>query len=68
MKFEKVLLFSFLLRIFEELGIILGYEPVLDLSKLGISVAELALLRVTPYAWEHYSEAQITKRIKQIPT
>ncbi|MBU1111843.1 MAG: Lrp/AsnC family transcriptional regulator [archaeon] len=51
----------------EESGIIKGYQPVLDLKKIGINVMVLLIIKLTPDVWEKYSDAQIAERIKQIP-
>ena len=51
----------------EESGIIKGYQPVLDLKKLGINVMVILIIKLTPQVWEENDDQQITERIKQIP-
>lgn len=51
----------------EQLGIIKGYMPVLDLKKLGISVMALLVIKLTPEVWDEHSDAEIAERIKRIP-
>lgn len=51
----------------EELGIIKGYTPILDLKKLGIHVMALLVIKLLPEVWDNYSDAEIAERIKQIP-
>jgi Lrp/AsnC family transcriptional regulator, leucine-responsive regulatory protein len=51
----------------EESGIIKGYQPILDLKKLGIEVMVLLTIQVTSEVWEEYSDLQIADRIRQIP-
>lgn len=51
----------------EELGIIKGYTPILDLKKLGINVMALLVIKLLPEVWDNYSDAEIAERIKQIP-
>ena len=51
----------------EELGIIKGYTPILDLKLLGINIMVLLVIKLTPDVWDQYSDAEISERIKQIP-
>lgn len=51
----------------EEKGIIKGYQPVIDLKKLGIEVMVLVVVKLTPEVWDSYSDEQINERIRQIP-
>ncbi len=51
----------------EESGIIKGYEPVLDLKKLGIEVMVVVVIKLTPDVWENYSDSQISEKIRSIP-
>jgi Lrp/AsnC family transcriptional regulator, leucine-responsive regulatory protein len=51
----------------EKSGIIKGYQPILDLKKLGIEVMVLLTIKITPEVWEDYSDLQIAERIRQIP-
>lgn len=51
----------------EESGIIKGYQPILDLRKLGIDIMALLVIKLTPDVWEEYSDPQIAERIRQIP-
>ena len=52
----------------EESGIIKGYQPILDLKKLGIGVMVILVIKLTPEVWEEYSDIEIATRIKQIPS
>jgi Lrp/AsnC family transcriptional regulator, leucine-responsive regulatory protein len=51
----------------ESMGIIKGYQPILDLKKVGIKVMALLVIRLTPEVWDEYSDAQIAERIRRIP-
>jgi len=51
----------------EESGIIKGYQPILDLKKLGIKVMVILVIKLTPEVWDEYSDLQISERIRQIP-
>jgi Lrp/AsnC family transcriptional regulator, leucine-responsive regulatory protein len=51
----------------EDKGIIKGYAPLLDFKKLGISVMVFLVVKLTPDVWDHYSDEQISDRIRQIP-
>ncbi len=51
----------------EASGIIRGYQPILDLKKLGIGVMVFLIIKLAPPVWERYSDAQISERIRQIP-
>lgn len=51
----------------EELGIIKGYQPIMDLKKLGIGVLALLIIKITAEVWEHYSDTEIAERIRSIP-
>ncbi|MFH1648949.1 MAG: Lrp/AsnC family transcriptional regulator [Candidatus Woesearchaeota archaeon] len=54
-------------RKLEETGIIQGYQPVLDLKKLGIQAMALLVIKLTPEVWDQYTDEEISARIKQIP-
>ena len=51
----------------ESLGIIKGYQPILDLKKLGIKVMVILIIKLRPEVWDEYSDIQISERIKKIP-
>lgn len=51
----------------EQIGIIKGYMPIIDLKKIGINVMAMIIIKLTPEVWDEYSDEQITERIKQIP-
>jgi len=51
----------------EKKGIILGYQPIISLKKLGITAMALLIIKLTPDVWEKYGEEEISQRIKQIP-
>jgi Lrp/AsnC family transcriptional regulator, leucine-responsive regulatory protein len=51
----------------EDKGIIKGYQPILNLKKLGIKVMTLLIIKLTSEVWDSYSDEQISQRIKQIP-
>jgi Lrp/AsnC family transcriptional regulator, leucine-responsive regulatory protein len=51
----------------EESGIIKGYQPILDLKKLGIRVMVLLVIKLMPDVWELHTDEIIAERIKQIP-
>lgn len=51
----------------EECGIIKGYQPILDLKKLGIKVMAMLVINLTPEVWDHATDQQIADRIRQIP-
>ena len=51
----------------EDKGIIKGYQPILDLKKLGIKVMVLLIIKLTPEVWESHTDVQISQRIRQIP-
>lgn len=51
----------------EESGIIKGYQPVLDMKKLGIEAMALLVVRLTAQVWEQYTEQEIQERIRKIP-
>lgn len=51
----------------EQLGIIKGYMPILNLKKLGIHVMAMLVIKLTADVWDEYREEQIAERIKQIP-
>ncbi len=51
----------------EESGIIKGYQPILDLKKLGIKVMALLIIKLTSNVWEQHSDQHISERIRQIP-
>lgn len=51
----------------ETLGIIKGYQPILDLKKLGIKVMAIMVIKLTAEVWDEYSDLQISERIQQIP-
>ena len=51
----------------EEKGIIKGYQPILDLKKLGIEVMVMLIVKLTSEVWDEYTDSQIAERIKQIP-
>ena len=51
----------------EESGIIKGYQPILDLKKLGIHVMALIEIKLTSDVWDEYSDNQIAEKIRQIP-
>lgn len=51
----------------EQSGIIKGYQPILDLKKLGIRVMVMMVIKLTPEVWDQYSDNQISEKIRQIP-
>jgi len=51
----------------EECGIIKGYQPIIDLKKIGIDVMVNLVIRLKPVVWDTYSDNQISERIKQLP-
>lgn len=51
----------------EEWGIIKGYQPILDLKKLGITVMAVVIIKLKPIVWETNTDEQIAERIRQIP-
>lgn len=51
----------------EDKGIIKGYQPILDLGKLGIKVMVLLTIKLSSEVWDNYTDEQISLRIKQIP-
>ena len=51
----------------ETSGIIKGYQPILDLGKLGVNVMVILVVKLTPEVWEENTDAQISERIRQIP-
>jgi DNA-binding Lrp family transcriptional regulator len=51
----------------EASGIIKGYQPILDLKKLGIDVMVILVIKLTPEVWEEHSDVKISERIQQIP-
>ncbi|HLD01143.1 MAG TPA: winged helix-turn-helix transcriptional regulator [Candidatus Nanoarchaeia archaeon] len=51
----------------ESRGIIKGYQPILDLKKLGIKVMALLVIKLTSEVWNTYTDREISQRIKQIP-
>ena len=51
----------------EQCGIIKGYQPVLDLKKVGISVMTILVIKLMPDVWEKYSDTQISEKIRSIP-
>lgn len=54
-------------RKLEESGIIKGYQPVLDLKKVGIQVMALLIVKLTPEVWETSTEERVSERIREIP-
>jgi len=51
----------------ENQGIIKGYQPILNLKKLGIKVMAILVIRLTSEVWDTYSDKQISEKILQIP-
>ncbi len=51
----------------EERHIIKGYQPIIDFTKLGISMLAMLVINLTPKVWETTTEAQIAERIRKIP-
>lgn len=51
----------------EQIGIIKGYMPIIDFKKIGIETLVVLGIKFTQYAWEKYSEEQISERIRKIP-
>ena len=51
----------------EEKGIIKGYQPVLNLKKLGITVMAVMVINLTPEVWAEHTDEQISERIRKIP-
>ena len=51
----------------EEKGIIKGYQPILDLKKLGIDVMVMLVIKLTPDVWDKFSDAEISDKIRKIP-
>lgn len=51
----------------EKIGIISGYQPIIDFKKIGIRVLSMIIIKLNPMVWEDYTDDQISERIKQIP-
>lgn len=51
----------------ESLGIITGYQPIIDLKKLDIRAMVLLVVKLTPKVWENTTDLQISERIRKIP-
>ena len=51
----------------EEIGIIKGYQPILDLKKLGIDVMAFLIIKLMPVVWGEHSDENISQRITAIP-
>ena len=51
----------------EKLGIITGYQPIINFKKIGINIMTLLIIRLYPEVWDQYTDDQISERIKQIP-
>src|SRR3989338_9706601 len=51
----------------EKSGIIKGYQPILDLKKIGITTMAVLVIKLMPEVWDAYTDDQISDRIKQIP-
>ncbi|MFP4567476.1 MAG: Lrp/AsnC family transcriptional regulator [Candidatus Woesearchaeota archaeon] len=51
----------------ESLGIIEGYEPILNLKKIGIKIIWVIGIEILPEMWENLKEHEITKRLQEIP-
>lgn len=54
-------------RKLEQKGIIKGYQPVLDLKKIGINIMAVLVINLTPEVWDIYTDVQIAQRIRKIP-
>ncbi|MFC1686745.1 Lrp/AsnC family transcriptional regulator [Nanoarchaeota archaeon] len=52
----------------ESAGIIKGYVPIIDFKKLGVEALIVLGIKFTKYAWEKYSEEQISETIRKIPS
>lgn len=51
----------------EDLKIIKGYMPIIDFKKIGINLFYFAGIEVLPSLWKKFSEAEINKRLLDIP-
>lgn len=51
----------------EDIGIIKGYMPIIDLKRIGIKTLVVLGIKFTQYVWGKYSEEQISERIRKIP-
>lgn len=51
----------------EKAGIIKGYIPLIDFQKIGIEVLYFTGLEVLPMMWKKFSEAEINKKILELP-
>ena len=51
----------------EQSGVIQGYQPILDLKKVGINVLAFLFIKLTPEVWAQWSEEQVIERMKKMP-
>lgn len=51
----------------EDLGIIKGYQPIIDFKKIGIQIMTLLVIRITPDVWNEYPDDLVSERIAKIP-
>lgn len=51
----------------ENLGIIKGYEPIINFKKVGIHIMTLLVIRITPNVWNEYTDDLVSERISRIP-
>ncbi len=51
----------------EKSGIIKGYSPIINLKKIGINIMAMLIIKLTPEVWGHYTDEEISERIKKIP-
>ena len=51
----------------EQLGIIIGYTPIINFKKIGIHVLSMLVIRMKPTVWDRYSDNIVSERILKIP-
>jgi DNA-binding Lrp family transcriptional regulator len=51
----------------EKVGIITGYQPIIDFKKIGITIMTLLIVKLNPIVWDENTDDQISDRIKKIP-
>ncbi|MFH1642673.1 MAG: winged helix-turn-helix transcriptional regulator [Nanoarchaeota archaeon] len=51
----------------EKMGLVIGYQPIIDFKKIGIHIMSMLIIRMCPCVWSQYTDDQISERIKQIP-
>ncbi len=51
----------------EKLGLIKGYQPIVDFKKIGMRILTMLIIRLNTVVWEKNTDDQISERIKKIP-